>query len=864
MDADNSEEISPEFEPLTSVFHNENSNEESISGMSDLVSVGSPLELISKENHSKNSNGFETDQNSIKQAQKTFFNKNGIADHVNNSTNIKLDDVAKISNNTVKHKINDSKYKSKHHSSRTSRQTSSQEKSHVHRSKDRNSSNHRSTSRETNDIKKRNSNDSKDRKSSSHNKHYSESKDKKHKHDKKSHHDRDKTLKRDRKDSRTDKKEKSSSLCKEPKSLNGNRSDDESNAGGSSRQKSNTHKNKSSTSDKSKSSSGNHKSSRKDNGSKDVDKPKDKLENSNVSDEKNNQTDILKPEWNNFHSSFMTNDEKDAANVLLSISGINYEGSHEMLTKNIIYIENPCTNKTLNTTANELEIQGNFDQTKILQSIDDVNIKDNLNSINLETPQLFDSTDNVYKNNISNFVEVENVYKNNVSNTIDTGNVYENNVSNPENFCENNISNTINTENVYENNVSNFVDAENVCENNISNTIDTENVCEHNVSNTIDVESVRGNDISNSFDVENVYEKNVEKCIRLSENTEVILKDKNLIELVSDKKEIETLNSEVNLNLSFTQITSECSSNEAIESSELQLLTNHTELVSEKNKRKKHTDNKCNIKKTKLSKSNVTPCEINVPITDTMSTTVICKPNDQISNCNTNFQINDSVETFSNQVLPPEDVNTIALNNNKSSYTFKGFSPTEAVPCKNYKLVVDIYEALKSKKSIVENDNDEFKGFENDDSVTTLLQQKLILVKQFAWFKGFSKEDIKLIDNEYNLAKQQLELAKKECDTNEKNIFIINGKNGIPNGKKCNQVMPMVFEENKNIQDEIFNQPNHDKKICSTVNNNNHDITASENWVVEQKMKYKLLPVKVQLERLNHMYSSEYILLKTV
>jgi len=199
MDADNIEEISPEFEPLTSVLHNENSNDESISGMSDLVSVGSPLELTSKENHSTSSNGFETNQNSVKQSQKARIDKNGIADHVNNSTKIKLVDDAKISNNTVKHKTNDPKHKSKHHSSRTSRQTSSQEKSRAHRSKDRNSSNHRSTSRETSDIKKRNSSDSKDRKSSSQNKHYSESKDKKHKYDKKSHHDQDKTPKRDKK-----------------------------------------------------------------------------------------------------------------------------------------------------------------------------------------------------------------------------------------------------------------------------------------------------------------------------------------------------------------------------------------------------------------------------------------------------------------------------------------------------------------------------------------------------------------------------------------------------------------------------------------------------------------------------------------
>lgn len=247
--------------------------------MSDLVSIGSPIQSGSKENHDTNSNGFENDKNCTEKPQQISLNENGTIDHKNDSASIKLN--IKMSNDTEKQN-NDPKLKNKHNSSRKSKHSNSQEKSSTLNSKDRNSSSsQRSTSQENHNIKKSNSSNSKDRKSSSHSKHHSDSKDKskKHKHEKKSHHnDRDKTPKRDRKDSRSDKKENSSSLCKEPKSLNGNRSDDESNAGGgSSKQKSSVHKNKSSTSDKSKSSSNHHKNNRKDNGNKEVvDKPKDK------------------------------------------------------------------------------------------------------------------------------------------------------------------------------------------------------------------------------------------------------------------------------------------------------------------------------------------------------------------------------------------------------------------------------------------------------------------------------------------------------------------------------------------------------------------------------------------------------------
>lgn len=397
MDTDHNENIdetSPEFEPLNSVLDNEDSNDESISGMSDLVSVGSPVQLVSTENHETHSNGFESDKNSMDKLLNSPLDKNGILNHKNDNLNIEPDD--KTSDNLENPKSNDLKLKNNVQSSRERRHSSSREKSSTHRSKDRNSSRHRSTShrsssQEKNDHKKyssRRSNDKTNSSSNSHDKHRGDSndKDQKQRRSKKSHHsDRDRTPKRDRKDSRSDKKEKSSSLCKEPKSLNGNRSDDESNGGGSSKQKSSVHKYKSSTSDKPKSSSSNHKSSRKDNGSKDVvDKLKDRSSTSKssvCSSYKNGQSDSKKRKlsleepnssnieekklkWNELRSAFMTNDEQDAANILLSMREIPFESSqNEIMTENIIFIENSSTVDNLkliiNTTENKLEVQKN-------------------------------------------------------------------------------------------------------------------------------------------------------------------------------------------------------------------------------------------------------------------------------------------------------------------------------------------------------------------------------------------------------------------------------------------------------------------------------------------------------------------------
>lgn len=770
MDTENIEETSPEFEPLTSVHHNENS----MSGLSDFVSVGSPMDIVSNESHDTNFNEFENNKYSIENQQQSPLDKNGITNHKND--NIKFDNVTKIPNNTVQLITNNSKLKSKH-SSKINKSTSSQEKSSTHKSKDHNSNSHRSRSREKNYAKKRNNSDSKDRKNNCHNKHYNEpkEKDKKYKHDRKSYHDnRDKTPKRDRKNSRSDKKEKSSSLCKEPKLLNGNRSDDESNAGGSSNQKSSINKNKSSTSDKSKSSSTNHKSSKKDNSSKDVvDKLKDKIslsKNSNRSSHKrsfeedtnlstNNQSvESKKHKWSDFQNSSITNDEQDAANVLLSISEIPFENSHnDIITENIIFIEkSPITEtseKPLNITENKLEVQNNSNYPKYND-----NIKDNFN---LTASQTFESTDSV---------------------------------------CEKSVRK-----------VNNLFDE----------------VCL--------VETCKNIQLKNNF-IENA--KIVSEHNKQDRSTMI------------NQEEVKTLNTENILSSSVIQMTSECDTNDILKVPKLNVSTDKNNLIK---KRKKYKNNESKIKKLKLLELNV-----EVPVNDITLSTVITKEHAQIPYCDTNIEINSCVNNFPKNVLNKNFKNYQALTNKLSENTFKGFSQSDTV-FPSTECLTFLKNLLETTQKEIDNyeeiDNNGFIGFTGDgDTILRKNRDKVqshLKLNENLGFPGFSDND-KNICYGCKYIKSQLELAKKQNDVDNQQKNILNGGNGIQNGTKFNEVMAIIYNnDNDKTPDAIYRQPNDEnKKECSVVNNNNHDITASENWMARQEMKYKLLPVKVKLERL--------------
>lgn len=773
---ENIDETSPEFEPLTSVFDNDDSNDESISGMSDLVSVGSPIQFISKENHD---NGFETDKSSIEKLQEPHFDKNGIINHKSDS--VKSINENKMLNNSEKFKTNDLKSKRKHNSSRTSINTSSQEKSS--RSKDRNSNSHRSTSGEKNYMKIIDNTSSNDRKnSSSHSRHHSKDKNKKYKHDKKSHHnDCDRTPKRDSKDSRSDKKEKSSSLCKEPKSLNDNRSDDESNAGGSSKQKSNMHKNKSSTSDKSKSSSNNHKNSRKNNGGKDVDnKPKEKLslsKNYTTLSHKNNRTKrkkhrlSLKEEnsrinkkhnkWSDLRSMFITNDEQDAANVLLSMSNIPYENTiNEIRTENIILLENSST------INHELKIQENINHNKNVQSNSNDSIKDDLK---YKTSELFNS-----------------------------------------------------------NNSSDFKDS----------------VPKINVAL-----SCRDIKIQN----------------KTIENVEIKTEHNNQIELVMDEKEQKTLNVEDKSNSDILEMSNKCNANVNLKvpKLKLKLLSNKINSTMKGKRKIHHTINHTNYKKFKSSKSDISSSAINVSIIDT-PTNVIYKQNDQ--NLNYEIEINESKNTSDQIYRGHENRSLQIFNDDQSLNTFRGFSQLDAVPCENYERIKILIKTLQNKincNAII----DGFKGFTDLDlqlyNKRDIVHSQLRKLKNNLGFIGFTEKDTEIC-NGYKHVKQQLQLAKKQNYINNHQKNITCGGNG----KTLNKVMTIIYGNNKDNglnTDENYKQPNNNNQNNCPVVNNNNDITTSDDWVAEQETKYKLLPLKVKLERLmEYRCNGKYIFFNTL
>ncbi|XP_026812872.1 biorientation of chromosomes in cell division protein 1-like 1 isoform X2 [Rhopalosiphum maidis] len=736
-------------------------------------------------------------------------------------------------------------------------------------------------------------------------------------------------------------KKKSSSLCKEPKLLNGNRSDDESNAGGSSKQKSTIHKNKSSSSDKSKSSSSNHKSSRKDNtstdivdkskdkslsknstctdvdksknrslsknsnktvdkskdkslsknsSSTDIDKSKDKslsksssstnidkskdkylsknssctdidkskdkylsksssstnidkskdkssskisnrtvdkskdkylsknssssdidksknkslVKNSTCSSHKSNRNDSKRlklsqpeknqlpinnesveenksekpeePEWNDFRSANITNDEQDAANVLLSMSTIFNESSHsKIITEKIIFIENSSPiSETLKTPKieNELDVKEDVDQEKILLSSDNDDIKENsqLKSNNLETSQLLNTVKSV-----SSIV----------------GHLFE-------------------------------------------------KVC--------------------SVDIERLPCKDIKLQCKSVNNVEIPEEHQKSPEIKVNEKELKTLNVENNLDPSENEKTNECNSNDILKvpKLKLKLLPNQIDSLN-KCKRKKHHKDK-EHKKLKLSKSFDIPNEVNVPVIDNVSSNIMCEQLEQKPNNDTDVKINDSESTISKQILYEKiENNTVeVLDDDKSHYSFIGFSEAEAIPCKNYELLKNVIKTLQAKVNNHDVINDGFKGFTSAETQPCkhrdIVYAELIKLKDSissSDFIGFSEEDAQMsIGHKYVI--KQLELAKKQSniDNNQQNVTC--GGNGIQNGKTFNEVMAAYLYKSNNdnvtTPKEIYSKPITDtKKDCPTVNNNNHN---HDNWVVEQEMKYKLLPVKVKLERL--------------
>ncbi|XP_060839585.1 biorientation of chromosomes in cell division protein 1-like 1 isoform X2 [Rhopalosiphum padi] len=754
-------------------------------------------------------------------------------------------------------------------------------------------------------------------------------------------------------------KKKSSSLCKEPKLLNGNRSDDESNAGGSSKQKSTVHKNKSSSSDKSKSSSSNHKSSRKDNtstdvvdkskdkslsknstctdvdksknrslsknsnktvdkfkdkslsknsSSTDIDKSKDKslsknsnktvdkfkdkslsknsssstinkskdkssskisyrtvdkskdkslsknssstdidksknkslVKNSTCSSHKSNRDDSKRlklsqpeknklpinnesveenksekpeePEWNDFRSANITNDEQDAANVLLSMSAISYESSHsEIITENIIFIENSSPiSETLKTPKIENELDVKENELDVKEN--ELDVKEN--ELDVKENEL------VIKENELDVKE--NVDQKTILLSSDNDDIKENSQLKSNNLETSQLLNTVKS-------VSSIVGHlfEKVC----------------------------------SVDIERLPCKDIKLQCKSVNNVEIPEEHQKPAEIKVNEKELKILNVENNLDPSENEKINEFNSNDILKvpKLKLKLLPNQIDSLN-KCKRKKHHKDK-EHKKLKLSKSFDIPNEVNVPVIDNVSSSnIMCEKLEQKSNNDTDVKINDSASTLSKQLLYEEIENNSVevLDDDKSHYSFKGFSEAEAIPCKNYELLKNVIKTLQAKINNHDVINDGFKGFTSAETHPCKHRDKVYAEliklkdsKSSSDFIGFSEEDAQMsIGHKYAI--KQLELAKKQSnvDNNQQNVTC--GGNGIQNGKSFNEVMAAYLyksnSDNVTTPKEIYSKPITDtKKDCPTVNNNNHN---HNNWVVEQEMKYKLLPVKVKLERL--------------
>ncbi|XP_050436928.1 biorientation of chromosomes in cell division protein 1-like 1 [Adelges cooleyi] len=843
---DNAEVTSPEFEPLISGMDNENSNDESISGMSDLNSIGgSPVQCTTKNNLETNSNGINSEKSSIDKLQSIPSEKNGISPK-NDDDDDNVTDVNKNTNDVEKHKISDNSSKSKHHSSVTDKQSKEKSSSNHHHKSDK-SKDRSSNGQEKSDVKK--SSSSKDKKSSSHSKHRSESRDKdrKHRSDKKSHHsDRERTPKRDRKDSRSDMKDKSSSLCKEPKSTNDNRSDDESNAGGSSKQqKSSLHKNRSSTSEKSKSSSSNHKSGRKDNGNKDdAVKSKDKLlESSKHSTRKNSTSkkhEKKSKKESNCQNDLFSNNDQDMANVLLSIGGTVVPYDNERKTEDMTLgqrekIENTQDDihdklsESSQTILNveETDKQGGVKTVSPMQNAS-TEIPEDLLELNDYTKK----TEEPHKDILS---------RHNKLNVVVTSE--KNGENNPvKSISDFPLEQKI--EKITE--INELVDSQDNIEKK-SRIPSSDSSILRNVFISSDLKEKDLTDTVKCQD-ENISVKEVFKCknpLQKIEQLNCDIKTSNAFDISDvsmDKDKITVLNNI--LTTKTIQSPKELNYlNEIPTPNKVGMILKLKKVGLNKYKRKSSTGVEFTSKKVRSSKNITFLNEI-----DIFQKNVQCKSN--------NVKIDNHVGSETKTIVTNStSVQCSVVNDSEVLNDFIGFTESQAVPCQNY----------LNLKNLLDNyivDTWKFEGFAPTEVIPCKNREKVyaevVKLKGDEEFYGFTDEEARVCFG-YEQVKQHLEQAKQQFITWLKSQHeAVGGGNGTQNGRNINEMMAVLYENDKitDIKSNIiYSRPNKSnsnlEEISTTPNNNNrNEITTSSHWVAEQEMKYKLLPVKVKLERL--------------
>ncbi|XP_026822488.1 probable cyclin-dependent serine/threonine-protein kinase DDB_G0292550 isoform X2 [Rhopalosiphum maidis] len=678
----------------------------------------------------------------------------------------------------------------------------------------------------------------------------------------------DKTQKDGRKDLRSYKKKKSSSLCKEPKLLNSNQTDDENDTGRSLKQKSSQHKNKTSASYKSKSFT-NHKSNKKDYSCKevvdkskgvselkdivdkfkDVSKPKDIVNkakdmvekskdksflssnsNSNSSSHKSNRTDTKRTKRSLEYKKKLSSlcKEPKLLNNNRSDDESNAGGSSKQ--KNTLHKnKSSSSDKTKSSSSNHNNSRKDNTSTDIVDKSKDKSLSKNSTCTDVDKSKNKSLSKNTGSSTIVDKSKDKSLSK--ISSSTDINN------SKNKSLTKNSTCSS---------HKSNHKDSKRLKLSQPAKKkllINNENVKE-NKSEKPECNDFQSSDITNDEqDAANVllsmssisYESSHSKII--TENSSPISKTLRTPKLENiDQKKI--LPSSDNDNIK---------DNSRLKSKNLKTLQLQNTVKSVSSPDGHLFEKVCSV--------DIESNEVSVPVIDNVSINIMCEKLEQKSNNDTDIKINDSANTLSKQILHEkiENNSVKVLDDDKSHHSFKGFSEAETIPCKNYKLLKNVIKTLQVKINNHDVINDGFKGFSSVETHPCkhrdIVYAELIKLKDSkssSDFIGFSEEDAQLsIGHKYVI--QQLELAKKQnnVDNHQENV-----KFG-GNGNMFNEVMTeYVYKSNNDnvtTSKEIYNKPINDtKKDCPTVNNNhNHD-----DWIVQQEMKYKLLPVKVKLERL--------------
>ncbi|XP_060881124.1 biorientation of chromosomes in cell division protein 1-like 1 [Metopolophium dirhodum] len=622
----------------------------------------------------------------------------------------------------------------------------------------------------------------------------------------------DKTLKGNRKNLRSGKKEKSSSLCKESKSLKSNQSEDTNCVGGSSKQKSSQHK--TSTSDKS--SSSYHKISKKDKSCKEV------VEKYN--DVTNNPKSVL-------------NKSKDVSKPKDIVDKSKEKSFLSKNSNNLSHKSNQTDRKRTKRSLEEKKKSSSF----------------------CKKPKLLNGNQNDDESNSGGSPRQKStIHKNKSSSSDKTKSSSSNHKSSGR---DNNTTDVVDrSKGKSLSKKSSSTDFINKSEGKSllifsDRTVDKlkDKYLSNNLSGT-DVDGSKDKSLSKNYTSSDI-DKHEKRS--LSKNTcfiDIVDKSKNIS--LSKNSRSTDITDKYKIKSSLIKNT-RCTG--VLEKSKDKSLSKDSSSSSHKSN---HTDTKrlklSPVEKMKSSTNKVSD-EERKPEEPEKS-----ELNDFQNSIHSNNDIDvimkDSASTLSNQILHEEIENNGAkvLDNDKSLYTFKGFSLVDAIPCKNDQLLKNVIKTLQVQTNNLDKIDNGFKGFTSAETNPCkhrdIVYAELIKLKESkssTGFIGFSKEDTVISIGHKHVVKL-LQLSKKRNNVNnfQQNVMCIG--NGIQNGKPLNEVMAAHLYKSNNDNDAKSKKNdsppiNDTKKDSPTVNNNhNHD-----NWVVKQEIKYKLLPV-VKLERLTY------------